>query len=184
MNINQQRRRLRRAGFTLLEVLIASSLGILVLAGTLSAYIWALRTACESRQYAWAQTEATVSASKLTHYIRNARTIDRIATNGNWVQLVMSGGITSKFSYVNSLETDGDGKLLFQPDISDPSSVTNIVAKGVSKVMTQPKTRNIFMKGTNSFYSNSVHIAYRITEPLTPGECPAEVDIGVRLRNY
>ena len=179
MNIGQQTQRLSRAGFTLLEVLVASSLGVLVLAGTLSAFIWSMRAACKARQYAWAQTEATVSAGKLSHYIRNARAIDSIATNGNWVQLVMPGGTTSKFSYVNSLELVGDGKLLFQSDISDPSSETNVVAKGTSKVMTLP-VRNVFAQTG----SNSLRIAYRITEPLTPGECPAEVDIGVRLRNY
>ena len=183
MNIGQQTQRSSRVGFTLLEVLIASSLGLLVMAGTLSAYIWSLRAACRSQQYAWAQTEAAVSASKLTHYIRNARAIADIATNGNWVQLVMPDGTTNKFSYMNSLELAGDGKLLFQTDISNPSSVTNIVAKGVSKVMTQP-VRNIFMKDTNSLHGNSLHIAYRITGPKAPGECYAEVDIGVRLRNY
>lgn len=166
-----------RGGFTITEVLVASAVGSIAIAGLATVFIWCVKTAGEGRQYAWAQTEALISSRKIMGYMRNASGIDSIDQSGNWVQLNMPDDTVSRFEYVNDPLGDGNGRMAFVRDISSGSS-TNIISQGLTKVMTMP-TRNVFAQTGD----NTVRVCYRVTEPLSPGECPAEIEYAVFLRN-
>ncbi len=167
-----------RSGFTLVEVLIASSVSGFVLTAVLGTHVWFMQKAVQCRQYAYAQSEVRASSRKILSYIRNAESIDAVATNGTWVRLKMADGTLSGFSYENPTKEPGMGHMVFVPDISDPSAATNIIADGLTEVMTGNKP-NIFVQTA----ADVLRVAYRVTEPLSPGECPAEVNTAVRLRN-
>jgi hypothetical protein len=142
-------------------------------------FIWAMKAAFESRQYAWAQSEAVASSQKLVAYMRNATDIHAIGLSGDWIELSMPpSGTVSRISYQNPSLEPGAGVLAFVADTGDPLSPTNVVAEGVTKVMTFP-VRNVFEKTG----ANSLRLAYRITRTTQRGTFSAEVDTGVRLRN-
>jgi len=87
-------------------------------------------------------------------------------------------GVVSRLAYENPGGNDGDGQLVFVRNILDPSSQTNVVAKGLTRV-TSTTPRNIFEQTG----PDTLRIAYRITKPSTGGQYPSEVDMGIRLRN-
>ena len=179
--VRSRRRRLRRNGFTLIETVIAAGISTIVLAAMLGVFVWTIRKASDGRQFGWAQTEAAGAAQKVIHYVRKGVSVDSIAANGNWVQVTMPGGTVSRVEYQNDPTGQSLGKRVFVPDITDPAGGTNIVAQGFSKVTTPP-SRNVFELMGDS--PNMLRIAFCVTEPLSPGECPVEIDTGVRLRNY
>jgi hypothetical protein len=159
--------------------MVAVGLGTLVTAGMLTVFIWSLRTASECRQYAWAQTEAIKTSQRIVSYLRNASVITNIDLSGNWVEVVTdTNGTIARISYDNPTAMAGEGRILLTADVSDPNSPTNILVHGVNKVMTLP-VRNIFERTGD----DSLRLAFRITKPLRGNAFPAEVDVGVRLRN-
>ena len=167
----------RKAGFTLIEVMFASAIGLMVIGTIWSVYLTTIRTASTAQQYAWAQSETTHAGQSLASYIRNASGIDSIDESGNWVQIIMPSGTISRFEYQNEVGLDGMGQMLFYRDVSLDNEET-IVARGLTKVMSSP-VRNVFSQTGD----NCLRIAFRVTKPLSPGKCPAEIDLGVRLRN-
>ena len=171
------RRRRRRAGFTVTELLVASSISILVSGGFIAAFITAVYAAGEGRQFGWAQTECVGSSRTVMNYMRNATAVHSIDVSGDWIQLSMPGGNVSRLEYVPDPQGNGDGRLTFVADVVSGTS-TSIVSRGLTKIMTLP-TRNVFAATGD----DTVRVSYRVTEPMSPGECPAEVEYGVRLRN-
>lgn len=167
-------------GFTLVEVMVATTIGLVVMAGMMTAFIWVLHSTEQCRQYAWAQTEAIKSSQRVVSYLRNAMAINQVDSGGNWIMVATPPtGVVARLAYVNPSGLAGAGLLTLVPNVADSHSATNVFAHGITKVMTLP-SRNIFeVTG-----SNSVRIAYRITKPAASGAYPAEVDVGVRLRNY
>ena len=164
------------AGFTLVELVVSTALGSLVMIGILTLFLWALRTASECRQYAWSQAEAVKSSQKIMTYLRNGMAIHNIDVSGNWVEISMPPtGRVSRVSY----DASGVGTLLFVADVYAPAASTTTVATGVSKVMGMP-VRNVFERSG----SNTLRVAYRITRPMGEDVYPAEVDVGLALRNY
>ncbi|NCD34180.1 MAG: prepilin-type N-terminal cleavage/methylation domain-containing protein [Spartobacteria bacterium] len=164
-------------GFTLVEMMFASAIGLMAIGTVWTVFLSTIKTASKAQQYAWAQSETLTASQRLASYIRNASSIESIDTSGNWVQIRMPDGTVSRFEYVNITGEHGEGKMLFEKDISAGTQET-LVAEGLTKVMTHP-ARNVFSQSG----ANGLRIAFRITKPLSPGECPAEIDIGVRLRN-
>ena len=175
---SDSRARKNPAGFTLLELVISTALGALVMIGVLTLFVWALRTSAECRQYAWSQADAVKSSQKIITYLRNGVAVHAIDGSGNWVELSMPPtGTISRLSYDPSASPDG-GRLLFVANVGAASASTSTVATGVSKVMSLP-VRNIFERSG----TNTLRIAYRITRPMGDEVYPAEVDVGIMLRN-
>lgn len=171
-----------RGGFTLAELLVAISASLIVMAGMMAAFIWTLKAVRECHQYAWAQTEAIQSSQRLVSYLRNAVAVTNLDIGGNWVEVSMpppGSGTVARLEYVNPSGVAGAGELRFISNIGNPLGPTNVVAYGVTKVMTMP-VRNVF----EPTGPDSLRIAYRITKPSESGQYPAEVDIGVRMRNH
>ncbi len=87
-------------------------------------------------------------------------------------------GCVARFWYEQTSGPSYEGRLLYTANVNDPGIQTNTVAQGVTKTMTPP-ARNVFERtGTNT-----LRVAYRITRPMAGDDFPAEVDVGVRLRN-
>ena len=169
----------RLAGFTMTEFVVAASLGTLVAAGMATAFIWSLKTAVECRQYAWAQTEGIQSSQRVLAFMRNAVAVTNIDVGGDWVELVTDTNSTvARFTYQNPSAKPGKGQIIFRPDISKSAGATNVLVNGVTKVVSIPPRKVFEQTG-----ADSLRVAYRITKPLKRGDYPAEVDIGVRLRN-
>jgi len=168
-----------RHGFTLIEVMLTSLVGLIVLASILSVFVWALTSSHECGENAWAQTQATHSAQKMVSYMRNASGINAIDVSGTWVELSMPPtGTVSRFEYVNPTPEQGDGRILFTEDVSDASVRTQVVAMAVTEVMSLP-SRNIFQQTSPRL----LRIAYRVARPTRYRVCSAEIEVSVRLRN-
>jgi prepilin-type N-terminal cleavage/methylation domain-containing protein len=169
-----------RKAFTLVEIMIASAIMLFVFGGLTTVLLWMLRTTERANRYASVQAEARRSQQLISHYIRNGSGVAGIDLSGNWVRIRMPSGHISQFRYVSDPTTAGLGYLEFLENISGAQAVTNIIARGMSKVMTLP-VRNVFeLTG-----SNTLRVAYRISAPHpNNGDGAAEVDSGIRLRNF
>jgi hypothetical protein len=165
------------AGFTMGEFMVASAVSLLVAGGFAIVFRDAIIVGGEGRQYAWAQSECVNSSRRITDHIRNAVAIDDIDLSGDWVQLLMPDGRVSRFEYVSDPNGDGDGYMTFVADTNGAAPL-RIVSRGLTKVMTSP-VRNVFA----ATGPTTMRVCYRVTEPMSPGECPAEIEFGVRLRN-
>lgn len=166
------------SGFTLVEMMFASAIGLMVIGGIWSVYLATIKLTGHAQQYSWAQSETIVAEQRLASYIRKASAIESIDQSGNWVQVRMPDGTVSRFAYENDTGENGEGSMVFIKDVVSNSSEETIVASGLTKVMSLP-VRNVFTQTGD----NNLRIAFRVTKPLSPGECPAEIDVGVRLRN-
>lgn len=175
-----RRARRRTDGFTLVEVMIALTISTIVMAAMLTAFVWVIKRTSECQQFGWAQTESVKVSQRLVAYLRNASVITNIDVGGDWIEVVMPTNNTiSRISYVNTSGLPGAGRLVMVPNVASSSSPTNVLAYGLTKVMTLP-TRNVFERSG----PNALRIAFRITQPSESGQYPSEVDIGVRLRNH
>ena len=177
--INSHRRAKARRGFTLVELTIASSISVFVLGTLMTVFLRTSRVTYLARQSIYGQTEVRQSAQKIIAYLRGGKNIANIDTAGRWVEIEMPNGIISRFEYINPTEQIGGGQMAFVADISSSNAITKIVARGLTEVMTLP-ARNVFHQTSD----NTLRLAYRVTKPMTPGDIPAEVDIGVYLRNH
>ena len=168
-----------QSGFTIVELMVASTVGLIVMAGIVSVFIWALRAAYDCGQDAAAQTEAVQSSQRIMSYARNAMAVSDIDAAGTWVELSMPPtGMVSRFSYTNPTTAAGDGRLTLVRDVDDPNSTSQVVATAVTEVMSPP-SRNVFQQTG----PRSLRIAYRVAQPGRARICSAEVDVGIRLRN-
>lgn len=164
----------RAGGFTAIELVVVVSISVLVFAGMMSAFVWSMRTAEQCRQYAASQTSALKSYERLVSYMRNGVMVTNIDVNGDWVNVVMdTTGTVARFAY------DSTGaQLTFRANLVNSNVAAQVLATGVSKVTTTP-LRDVFIQTG----PNSLRVAYRVSKSLS-GNYPAEVDVGVRMRNY
>lgn len=149
-------RQTNKTGFTLAEVLVASSIATLVVAGVLTTFIWSISQAATCAKIAWSQNEAMNTSAKLTLYLRNASQILAVdATGGKWVQLKFANGATARLVYSNSVPLLRDGRLFIQLT----NGTQTIVARGLTEIQ-QPE-EFVFQKTG----ANSLRVAYRVSEP-------------------
>jgi prepilin-type N-terminal cleavage/methylation domain-containing protein len=158
-----------RAGFTLPEVLAASSISTLVAAGVLVTFIWCGQQASLSSKIAWSQNEAMSTSSRLTAYIRNAREVVSIDTNyGTWVQLRFADGATARLVYSNDMPELRDGRMYIQRT----NGTQAIVARGLTEIQ---DSDGFYTPGRNPGFmfsitrNNALRVAYRVSEPAASG---------------
>jgi len=137
-----------------------------------------MKKAAWAGQMNYAQSEMMTSSSKIEYSIRNALAITDIDISGNWVELRMPDGTICRFTYWNPTGEAGMGQMMYLDDIASTTSVQRVVSEGLTKVMTTP-VRNVF----HQVSANTLRVAYRITEPLSSGDCPQEIEFSVQLRN-
>ncbi len=176
-----------RGGFTLTEVLIASSISVLVGAAVITLFTWCVSTAALCSKMSWSQYEAMRSGASLTAYVRNA---SAIVTNdivrGRWVDLRFVDGTNSwvtRLIYTNAPGVLRDGRLYLKRG----NETETVVARGMTEIMdTQGFQTPVF----TLFGTNCLRVAYRISEPGINGERATDdelyaacVRLSVRLRN-
>jgi prepilin-type N-terminal cleavage/methylation domain-containing protein len=173
-----------KQGYTLTEVLVASSLGSLVLIAVLVTFIWCAQQATVCSKSAWSQEEAMHSSFKLQAYLRNAVSIVQI-TNRQYsttVRLRMPDKSVVALIYTNSPVELRNGKLYLQR--------TNGTEMLVARGMTGLQDAN---GGTIPIFSmvrtNVLRVAYRVAEPISAansaddGLYAASVRFAACLRN-
>jgi len=173
-----------RAGFTLTELVVASSMSTIVAAGVMTSFIWCLQQASLCTKIAWSQKEAMNTSGKLTMYIRNAsEVVDIDEVEGTWVELRFPDGTTGRLVYSNAVAELRDGRLYIQRT----NGTDLIVARGLTEIQgDQGYTTPMFSKTRN----NALRVAYRVAEPAASGgrdandgPYAANVRFGVCLRN-
>jgi len=173
-----------RAGFTLTEVLVASSISTLVAAGVMTVFIWCGRQASLCAKIAWSQNEAMRTSDKLTLYVRNAAEIAAIdEVEGTWVDLRFPDGTTARLAYSNAVPELRDGRMFLQRT----NGTEMIVARGLTEIQSpEGFTTPVFSKTRD----NALRIAYRVSEPVSSGGRDANdgpyaacVRFGACLRN-
>jgi prepilin-type N-terminal cleavage/methylation domain-containing protein len=152
-----------RAGFTLTEILVASSISTIVVAGVMTTFIWCAQQASTASKVAWSQNESMTTSAKLTMYIRNARKIKTIdVSQGTWVELEFPGGSTARLVYSNAVANLRAGQMLIQRT----NGTETIVARGLTEIQDPGGfTTPVFTKTRN----NALRVAYRVSEPAVTG---------------
>jgi len=178
------RMRPSRNGLTLVEVLVATAISSLVMAGMLTVFLWVGDRASLCVKRAWSQREALLAAEKLTMLIRNASAIVRIdEVEGEWVDLLFTNGVVGRLSYSNAMPTLRAGRMY----LTRTNNTEIIVARGLTEIQrAQGYTTPIFTRTRE----NALHLAFRVSEPSAGGvrdadddEYAACVSFGVCLRN-
>ncbi len=179
------RRTHSRAGFTLVEILVALMVGLAVLSGVMTAYVWMAQKISFAEKVSWSHRMALTSGRDVMDYLRNATEILAIdADNAWWVEVRMPDGSESRFVYVNPVEFQRDGYMYMT---NAASGRCMVVARGMTEIMTSDGfSPGIFTQTSPS----TLRLRYRVVEPVPqrPGEnqdslLGAIVDETVCLRN-
>jgi len=151
--------RVAKAGFTIIEVLIAASISTVVLTIVMETFIWNAKMASLSAKTAWSQNEAMRTSDKLMMYIRNASkivAIDDVA--GKWVTLKFPDGSTGTVTYSNAVPELRDGQMFMRRT----NATQTLVARGLTAIQDSGGfTTPVFLKTRD----NALRIAYRVSQP-------------------
>ena len=173
-------------GFTLPEIMIAMALGVIVTGTILESYIWCGNQANLCSRIAWSQSTIMRTSTKIEAYVRNASSISGIdTTNGLWVEVRFTNGITGRLTYYNTTDTLRKGKMFLQ---QNTSTTEVLVAQGVTKIM---DTTGFQIPVFTKLRDNAILFSYRVSDP-TPsgiqaaddGDYAAYARFAVFLRNY
>jgi len=172
-----------RSGFTLVEVLTATSIAMIVLGGLMTVFLWCGRQVDQASRVSWSHMEALESSRTILCYLRGAKQILAIDTNEHrWVEVLQSNGEVGRLVYDNPVLHQRDGYMYLTND----NGRSTIIARGMTEIMEPGYSPPVFrlMDG------NSLRVSYRVVEPIAkrPGEIRdhtlgAIVDTGVCLRN-
>lgn len=160
-----------RAGFTLMEVMIATSITSLVLVAVLGTFIWCGKQSITCTKMAWSQREAMITQMKLLTFIRNASRITDIdEETGQWVTLGFADGTSCDLVYSNAIPLVRDGRMyLFRGTTEDL-----LVARGLTEIMESGGFTTPVFIGTAG--GDSLRIAYRVSEPTSQGTKSSDDD--------
>jgi prepilin-type N-terminal cleavage/methylation domain-containing protein len=152
-----------RSGFTLVEVLVASSLAALVLTAVLTTFIWCGKQAAHCAKIAWSQRQAMNTADKLTMYLRNASGVVAIdEEEGMWVQLRFPDESSAHLVYSNAVPEVRDGRLY----LVRTNGTETIVARGLTEIQNPDGFTTPIFSQTRD---NALRLAYRVSEPAAGG---------------
>jgi prepilin-type N-terminal cleavage/methylation domain-containing protein len=172
------------AGFTLIEILLASTISTAVALGVITTFVWCATQAGLCSKMSWSQSEAMHASAKLTMYLRNASEIVAIdEVEGMWVHLRFPDGSIGQLVYSNSVPDLRDGQLYLVRE----DGTETLVARGVTEIQDSAGyTTPVFFKTRD----NAIRVSYRVAEPVSSGEravndgkFAVRERIGVCLRN-
>jgi hypothetical protein len=163
----------------LLELSAGASVGGVVLGGVAAVLVWTVRMTNECRGSAWASAEASLSSQQIVDHMRNAMAVHEVAADGSWIEVRMpADGEVCRFSYEPSSEPRKGGRILFFPETGGTNRPPVVVAKGVFGASRRSEQPLFEVTGPNT-----VRVAYRVLAREWASARPAQVDIGVHLRN-
>ena len=174
------------SGFTLVEVLVAASISMVVMAALMTIILWTSERMTLAEEISWSHMEALRSGRDVINFVRNASSVNAIDTNTwRWVELRMPDGKLKRLNYANPIGGQRDGYMYLTTG-TQPSQT--IVARGMTAIMTDGFSPPVFE--WHSSTPNMLRLRYRLVEPIptNPGQnCDAElaaiVDTTVCLRN-
>ncbi len=186
---------LGRAGFSLMELLIAMSISSLVMIAVLNVFIWGGRQAVIASKSGWSQQVALISSEKIAQYIRNAVAIIRIDLNDGQgdvsgrkycaLTLLHPDGSTNTLAYINSEGIQRNGRMVL---LRNGSTNESIIASGLTGYLDEEGYMPPIFQRSGT---NTVRIAYRVSEPTKSGgrdvndeNYAAYVRFGASLRNF
>jgi prepilin-type N-terminal cleavage/methylation domain-containing protein len=151
-------------GFTLTELLVASTIGLLATAAVISTFVWCVTQSVLAAKVAWSQNEATQTAFKLTDYVRNAKTIESVDDNkGTWVKLRLTDNSIVSLVYTNLTAQPRDGRML----LIRTNNTQTLVTHGLTGLMdSQGGALKVFSRTPRV---NALRIAYRLADPTSAG---------------
>lgn len=159
--------KLKRKGFTLVEVMIALVLALLVATAIGAVYHWSadLGTLCGKKNRS--QVAAMNSSARIMDCIRNASAISVDPNAGGWVQLTYPDGAIATLAYTNSPGLTNGGALgLFR---SGQSTIW-FVKSGITKIMgSDGYSEPVFSVKTNTPNPNILYVKYRVSQPSASG---------------
>lgn len=158
---------IKKRGFTLVEVMVATALSVLVFVALYTVYGWSaeLSTLCGKKNRS--QVAAINSSVRMMDCIRNASQISGIdSENGRWVELTYAGGETAIIAYTNSPEVarhGGGGLGLFRPSKSPIWFVKN----GITEMMDEQGFDSAVFSVNSR--TNMLYVRYRTSQPSANG---------------
>jgi prepilin-type N-terminal cleavage/methylation domain-containing protein len=182
-----------KQGFSLVEVMVASSVSVLVIGMVMTCFIWCAKNTSICMKRGWTQADAVQSSTKIITYMRNASFIYDIDDSGDWIVLCFPSGRLFKMSYLNPTDDLRDGNMhLFEVD-SDGDSLGSDESIVLSGMMAIPAaegegySEHVF---SGTVGGANVKVAYRISSPSADGTRAADdskyavsMRFGVYLRN-
>jgi prepilin-type N-terminal cleavage/methylation domain-containing protein len=156
-----------RRGFTLVEIMVAMSLGLLVAAAVSTTFIWTGRQSILCAKIAWSQGQAMRTSNKIEGYIRNATSISGIDTNlGDWVEVKFGDGTTGRFTYYNNAATNTQrGGMMY---LVKSGSSELLVARGLTKIP-NPNGIGFPIAMFTKINDRAIRVSYRVAEPTPSG---------------
>jgi hypothetical protein len=153
-----------KRGFTLTEVMFASSIAFVVSAGVMSTFIWTGRQNQLCSRIAWSQTEAMRSSGKIESLVRNAVSIAAIdEAQGNWVEVRFADGTTNRLDYYHEPDSPREGNLV----LSRTNATELLLARGLTRIMT---TSGFPTPVFTKINDRALRICYRVSEPGANGK--------------
>ncbi len=162
--------KLKKQGFTLVELMMAMTLSLIIITALFAVYSWSaeLGTLCGKKNRS--QVAAINSSVRIMDCIRNASTM--LVTNvGNVVNLTYPDGSVATLAYTNSPGTTNAGALgLFR----DGLPTIWFVKSGITKIMTDGHNPPFFSESTNAVLTNTpphkiLYVKYRVSQPSEGG---------------
>lgn len=172
-----------RAGFTLVEILVATGIALTMMTAVMTMFIWTQKQTLDASRITWSHSEAIKSSRNLVEYLRSASEITGQDTNDwTWLEVRLANGSLARLVYVNPVERQRDGYMY----LSNAQGRVTIVARGLTRIMQDGYSPPIFTQTGPA----SLRVRYRVVEPVAnhPGEIRDEtygavVDTEVFFRN-
>lgn len=170
-------------GFTLIEVMTASSVSMVVVGGVMAVFLWIGVQINQTQRVSWSHAEALDSSRSVLCYLRGATGITAADTNDwRWVEVGRPDGSTSRVVYAGPIEGQRDGSLY----LTNSTGKVTVLARGITEIMSEGFSVPVFrLTGPNY-----LRVSYQVVQPIDrrPGTVQtsglgAIVDTGVCLRN-
>ena len=166
---NSTRRR-RLAGFTLTELMIAASLGSIVMAGVLSTFMMLVKSGVRVSNYSQMETETRRAFEQLGIDARMANNFTSNFTNGaitSFVLTIPSQDLTAQRLVTYGFDSsDSTDKKFFMVPGSDPTATTgrlNLVSKVVSLTFLRYDTTSALIPTSTTADTGVKHVQISIS---------------------
>ena len=150
----------RRRGFTLVEYMIASSIGLMIITVALVLWAYASKNTASLLGYMELSTASKYALDRMSQQIRNAKEV-RSCSSDQLVLVVPGGTVSNPKTLTYSYDRDGQRLLQISP-ITANRSATNTLLTGCTNfafsVFQRTPLSNSFLLTTNAFNTNTAKV--------------------------